>query len=132
MTVTVQSAGNVKDRQSLCLCTTKRERLLRAARWRGDCMQLPRVEGSGPCLFCGNFVVTNEEQAVLDKKNKKTDMLYKKLAGDSRSQAAVDNKDWLLDYQANSARRTQIIDDESNKWLTPEQREAMNKKKEEL
>ena len=122
---------------------TKRERLLRAARWRGDCMQLsdsqtrprhqlPRVEGSGPCLFCGNFVVTNEEQAVLDKKNKKTDMLYKKLAGDSRSQAAVDNKDRLLDYQANSARRTQIIDDESNKWLTPEQREAMNKKKEEL
>ena len=59
-------------------------------------------------------------------------MLYKKLAGDSRSQAAVDNKDRLLDYQANSARRTQIIDDESNKWLTPEQREAMNKKKEEL
>ena len=37
-------------------------------------------------------------------------MIYKKLAGDTRSQyqAAVDNKDMLLDYQANSAKRTQL------------------------
>ena len=68
-------------------------------------------------------------------------MLYKKLVGDSRSQyqAAIDNKNRLLEYQANSAKRTQIIDDESdyfnvdnNKWLTPQQREAMMKKKEAL
>merc|ERR1719270_675148 len=72
---------------------------------------------------------------------KKSEVLYKKLVGDSRSQyqAAIDNKNRLLDYQANSAKRTQIIDDESdyfnvdnNKWLTSEQREAMRKKKEEL
>ena len=97
-------------------------------------------EGSGPCLFCGNLVVTNEEQEVLDRKSKKSEVLYKKLCGDSRSQyeAAVQSKDRLLDYQANSAKRTQIIDDESdyfnvdtNKWLTPEQREAMKKRKEE-
>ena len=87
------------------------------------------------------MVVTNQEQAILDKKNKKSEKLYEKLVGDSRAQyqAAVDNKNRLLDYQANSAKRTQIIDDESdyfnvdnNKWLTPEQREAMKKKKEEL
>ena len=98
-------------------------------------------EGSGPCLFCGNLVVTNEEQAVLDKKNKKSEYLHKKLVGDTRSQyeAAVDNKDKLLDFQANSAKRTQIIDDESdyfnvdnNRWLTPQQREALKKRKEEL
>ena len=98
-------------------------------------------EGSGPCLFCGSLVVTNDEQMVLDKKNKKSEMLYKKLVGDSRSQyqAAIDNKNRLLEYQANSAKRTQIIDDESdyfnvdnNKWLTPQQREAMVKKKEAL
>merc|ERR1719270_3202883 len=80
-------------------------------------------------------------RAILDKKNKKSEKLYEKLVGDSRAQyqAAVDNKNRLLDYQANSAKRTQIIDDESdyfnvdnNKWLTPEQREAMKKKKEEL
>ena len=98
-------------------------------------------EGSGPCLFCGNLVVTNEEQEVLDRKSKKSEVLYKKLCGDSRSQyeAAVQSKDRLLDYQANSAKRTQIIDDESdyfnvdnNRWLTPQQREALKKKKEEL
>ena len=78
---------------------------------------------------------------MLDKKNKKSEQLYQKLVGDSRSQyqAAVDNKNRLLEYQANSAKRTQIIDDESdyfnvdnNKWLTPQQREALKKKKEEL
>ena len=129
-----QVAGRVP-----CDCQTLRHALI------NNCLACGKIicaqEGSGPCLFCGNLVVTNEEQAVLDKKNKKSEMLYKKLAGDSRSQyqAAVDNKDRLLDYQANSAKRTQIIDDESdyfnvdsNKWLTPEQREAMKKKKEEL
>ena len=78
---------------------------------------------------------------MLDKKNKKSEQLYQRLVGDSRSQyqAAVDNKNRLLEYQANSAKRTQIIDDESdyfnvdnNKWLTPQQREALKKKKEEL
>ena len=51
----------------------------------------------------------------------------------------MESKDRLLDYQANSAKRTQIIDDESdyfnvdhNRWLTPQQREALKKKKEEL
>jgi len=98
-------------------------------------------EGSGPCFFCGNLVVTRDEQIVLDKKNKKSESLYKKLAGDSRSQyqVAVENKERLLEYDANSAKRTQIIDDESdyfsvdtNKWLTPQQREALKKKKQEV
>jgi len=110
-----------------------------------NCLSCGRIvcaqEGSGPCFFCDHLVVTKEEQVVLDKKNKKSEMLYKKLAGDSRSQyqAALDNKERLLEYDANSAKRTQIIDDESdyfnvdtNKWLTPQQREALKKKKEEL
>jgi len=110
-----------------------------------NCLSCGRIvcsqEGSGPCLFCANLVVTREEQAILDKKNKKSEYLYKKLAGDSRSQyqAALENKNKLLEFDANSAKRTQIIDDESdyfnvdsNKWLTPQQREALSKKKEEL
>ena len=51
----------------------------------------------------------------------------------------VDNKDRLLDYQANKAKRTQFIVNESdyfstdgNNWLTLEKREVMKKKKEEL
>ena len=122
-----------------CDCQSLRHALV------NNCLSCGKIicaqEGSGPCLFCGSLVVTNEEQSVLDKKNKKSDLLYKKLVGDegrSQYQAAVDNKNRLLDYQANSAKRTQIIDDESdyfnvdtNKWLTPEQREAMKKRKEE-
>jgi len=122
-----------------CDCQTLKHPLV------NNCLSCGKIicvqEGSGPCLFCGALVVTNQEQAILDKKNKKSEKLYEKLVGDSRAQyqAAVDNKNRLLDYQANSAKRTQIIDDESdyfnvdnNKWLTPEQREAMKKKKEEL
>ena len=61
-------------------------------------------------------------------------MIYKKLAGDTRSQyqAAVDNKDMLLDYQANSAKKTQFIVNESDYFSTLEEREAMKKKKKEL
>ena len=105
-----------------------------------NCLACGRIvcaqEGSSPCLFCASLVVTREEQLVLDNKTKKSEMLYKELAGDSRSryQTALDNKERLLDYDANSAKRTQIIDDESdyfsvdsNKWLTPQQREALKK-----
>ena len=123
-----------------CNCQSSRHPLI------NNCLSCGKIvcaqEGSGPCLFCGALVVTNEEQAVLDKKNKKSEHLYKRLVGtDSRSQyqAAIDNKNRLLDYQANSAKRTQIIDDESdyfnvdnNRWLTPEQRTAMAKRKEEV
>ena len=131
---TVQLAG-----RHPCDCQSLKHPLI------NNCLSCGKIvcaqEGSGPCLFCANLVVTNEEQAVLDKKNKKSEFLYKKLCGDSRSKydAAVENKDRLLDYQANSAKRTQIIDDESdyfnvdnNRWLTPQQREALRKKKEEL
>jgi len=131
---TVQLAG-----RHPCECQAVKHPLV------NNCLSCGRIvcaqEGSGPCLFCASLVVTREEQLVLDKKNKKSEMLYKKLAGDSRSQyqAALDNKERLLDYDANSAKRTQIIDDESdyfsvdsNKWLTPQQREALRKKKEEL
>ena len=70
---------------------------------------------------------------MLDEKIKKSEMIYKKLAGDSRSQyqTALDNKERILDYDANSAKRTQLIDDESdyfsvdsNMWLTPQKRES--------
>ena len=92
-------------------------------------------EGSGPCLFCATLVCTKEEQAVLDRKSKKSEQLLKRLGGDGRDeyqashQKALANKERLLEYDANSEKRTRIIDDESdyfavdtNKWLTPQQR----------
>ena len=49
-----------------------------------NCLGCGRIvcsqEGSGSCLFCGSLVVTREEQVVLDRKSKKSEELYKKLA----------------------------------------------------
>ena len=133
-----------------------------------NCLGCGRVvcsqEGSGPCLFCGTLVCTREEQVVLDRKSKKSEQLLKRLGGDGRDeyqashQKALENKERLLEYDANCEKRTRVIDDESdyfavdtNKWLTPQQRyirliasskvvhkhhifsrEALQKKKEEL
>ena len=115
-----------------------------------NCLGCGRIvcsqEGSGPCLFCGMLVVTREEQVVLDSKSKKSEQLYKKLAGEdgrdeyqASHQKALENKERLLDYDVNCESRTQVIDDESdyfavdtNKWLTPQQREALKQKKDDL
>jgi len=44
-----------------------------------NCLSCGRIvcaqEGSGPCFFCANLVVTKEEQLVLDRKSKKSEML---------------------------------------------------------
>ena len=104
-----------------------------------NCLGCGRVvcsqEGSGPCLFCATLVCTREEQAVLDRKSKKSEQLLKRLGGDGREeyqtshQKALENKERLLEYDANCEKRTRVIDDESdyfavdtNKWLTPQQR----------
>jgi len=110
-----------------------------------NCLACGRVvceqEGPGPCLFCGRLVVTKQEREVLDRGSRKSEQLLKKLAGDSREQyqVALDNKERLLEYDANCEKRTKVIDDESdyfnvdsNKWLTPEQRAALVRKNSEL
>jgi hypothetical protein len=39
-------------------------------------------KGSGPCLFCGALVCTNDEQEILNRGSKKSEQLRKKLIGD--------------------------------------------------
>jgi len=115
-----------------------------------NCLACGRVvcsqEGSGPCLYCGHLVVTRAQQEVLDRKSKKSEQLLRRLGGDqgretyqASEQKALAAKERLLEYDANSTKRTQVIDDESdyfatdtNKWLTPQQREALEKKKAEV
>ncbi|XP_067871445.1 activating signal cointegrator 1 isoform X2 [Heterodontus francisci] len=124
------------------------------------CMQ----EGSGPCLFCGTLVCTKEEQEILVRDSNKSQKLLKKLMGTSGAERAgnsdiferdllphqemvlkaglekaVKHKDKLLEYDKTSARRTQVIDDESdyfaadsNQWLSKQEREALRKREEEL
>ncbi|XP_042263245.1 activating signal cointegrator 1 [Thunnus maccoyii] len=135
-----------------CDCLAQKHKLI------NNCISCGRIvceqEGSGPCLFCGNLVCTREEQEILQRDSNKSQKLRKKLMGDcgerdylphqeARMKAgldkAVQHKEKLLEYDRNSVRRTQVLDDESdyfatesNQWLSPAERDKLRKKEEEL
>ncbi|XP_076104447.1 activating signal cointegrator 1-like [Mytilus galloprovincialis] len=142
-----------------CECQAAKHKLI------SNCTRCGRVvceqEGSGPCLFCGHLVCTVEEQEVLSRGSKKSEQLRHRLMKDADRvqyvrdkkdflpssnskindgyQKALQHKDKLLDYDKTSARRTQVIDDESdyfatdsNRWLSNKEREKLRKREEEL
>jgi len=134
-----------------CECQAAKHKLI------NNCTSCGRIvcaqEGSGPCFFCSNLVCSKEEQEILNRQNKKSEQLLKKLTSDEqrskyktsktveeeKQDRAIANKNRLLDYDANCEKRTKVIDDESdyfnidvNKWLTKEQRQALEKKKQEV
>ncbi|CAJ1049297.1 activating signal cointegrator 1 [Xyrichtys novacula] len=135
-----------------CECLAQKHKLI------NNCISCGRIvceqEGSGPCLFCGSLVCTREEQEILQRDSNKSQKLRKKLMGDAGErdylphkealmkvglEKAVQHKDKLLEYDRNSVRRTQVLDDESdyfatesNQWLSPGEREKLRKKEEEL
>ncbi|XP_029354797.1 activating signal cointegrator 1 [Echeneis naucrates] len=135
-----------------CDCLAQKHKLI------NNCIACGRIvceqEGSGPCLFCGKLVCTKEEQEILQRDSNKSQKLRKKLMGDcvqrdylphqeakmkAGLEKAVQHKDKLLEYDKNSVRRTQVLDDESdyfatesNQWLSPSERNKLRKKEEEL
>ncbi|KAM6979503.1 activating signal cointegrator 1 [Aplochiton taeniatus] len=135
-----------------CECLAQKHGLI------NNCISCGRIvceqEGSGPCIFCGNLVCTKEEQEILQRDSNKSQKLRKKLMGEGGSEKdlphqearmkaglekALKHKDTLLEYDENSVRRTQVLDDESdyfaadsNQWLSPGEREKMKQKEEEL
>ncbi|GAA6218912.1 activating signal cointegrator 1 isoform X1 [Lates japonicus] len=135
-----------------CECLAQKHKLI------NNCISCGHIvceqEGSGPCLFCGSLVCTKEEQEILQRDSNKSQKLRKKLMGDCGErdylphqeakmkaglEKAVQHKDKLLEYDRNSVRRTQVLDDESdyfatdsNQWLSPSEREKLRKKEEEL
>uniref|UniRef100_A0A8C5ALN7 Activating signal cointegrator 1 n=1 Tax=Gadus morhua TaxID=8049 RepID=A0A8C5ALN7_GADMO len=141
-----------------CECLAQKHNLI------NNCLSCGRIvceqEGSGPCLFCGNLVCTRDEQEILQRDSNKSLKLRKKLMGslhikqkssdrdylphqEARMNAglekALQHKDKLLEYDKNSVRRTQVLDDESdyfatdsNQWLSPSEREKLRKQDEEL
>uniref|UniRef100_A0A4W3JGV2 Activating signal cointegrator 1 n=1 Tax=Callorhinchus milii TaxID=7868 RepID=A0A4W3JGV2_CALMI len=141
-----------------CDCLAQKHKLI------NNCLNCGRIvceqEGSGPCMFCGILVCTREEQEILVRDSNKSQRLRKKLmatsAGNSDSferdllphqetllktglEKAIKHKDKLLEYDKTSARRTQVIDDESdyftsdtNQWLSKQEREALRLRDEEL
>lgn len=143
-----------------CQCQAAKHKLV------ANCLKCGRIvceiEGSGPCYFCGNLVCTKEEfdkiRSGSNKGMKLRDELMSKpwrgseagvdikdLQGTgedrfdmSQLEKAIAHKDKLLDYDRTSAKRTQVIDDESDyfntnsKWLNQEQRSKLEKKQEEI
>ncbi|XP_029936754.1 activating signal cointegrator 1 isoform X1 [Myripristis murdjan] len=135
-----------------CDCLAQKHNLI------NNCLSCGRIvceqEGSGPCLFCGSLVCTKEEQEILQRDSNKSQKLRKKLMGDCTDrdylphqearikaglEKALQHKDKLLEYDKNSVRRTQVLDDESdyfatdsNQWLSPSERDKLRKKEEEL
>lgn len=135
-----------------CECLAQKHKLI------NNCISCGRIvceqEGSGPCLFCGSLVCTKEEQEILQRDSNKSQKLRKKLMGDGGErdylphqeakmkaglEKAVQHKDKLLEFDRNSVKRTQVLDDESdyfaadsNQWLSPGEREKLRRKEEEL
>lgn len=135
-----------------CECLAQKHKLI------NNCVSCGRIvceqEGSGPCLFCGSLVCTREEQEILQRDSNKSQKLRKKLMGDGGErdylphqeakmaaglEKAVQHKDKLLEFDRNSVRRTQVLDDESdyfaadsNQWLSPGEREKLRRREEEL
>ncbi|XP_066557826.1 activating signal cointegrator 1 [Amia ocellicauda] len=143
-----------------CDCLAQKHTLI------NNCLTCGRIvceqEGSGPCLFCGTLVCTREEQEILQRDSNKSQKLLKKLmAGSDRTgqgedsekdflphkeakmkvglEKAIQHKEKLLEYDKNSVRRTQVIDDESdyfstdsNQWLSKAEREALRRREEQL
>uniref|UniRef100_A0A8C7ZVX1 Activating signal cointegrator 1 n=1 Tax=Oryzias sinensis TaxID=183150 RepID=A0A8C7ZVX1_9TELE len=134
-----------------CECLAQKHKLV------NNCLSCGRIvceqEGSGPCLFCGSLVCTADEQAILQRDSNKSQKLRKKLMGGEKRdllphqdakikdglEKAIQHKDKLLEFDRNSVRRTQVLDDEadyfateSNQWLSPGEREKLRRKEEEL
>ncbi|GFS03243.1 thyroid hormone receptor interactor 4 [Elysia marginata] len=132
-----------------CECQASKHKLI------NNCIRCGRVvceqEGAGPCVFCGNLVCTPEDQEVLDRGTKKSEKLRNSLMrGGNRlksnedstkqgAEKALRHRDKLLEFDRNSVRRTQVIDDEcdyyatdANRWLSQEDREKLRQREDDL
>ncbi|XP_043505728.1 activating signal cointegrator 1 [Polistes fuscatus] len=122
-----------------CDCEAKKHSLI------NNCNNCGRIvcyqEGSGPCFFCETLVCSREQQAILSSNTKQADDLYNKLMDRKPNKGleeSIKQRDKLLEYDRNSARRTKVIDDESDyfqtnsTWLTSAERERFRKREEEI
>lgn len=111
-------------------------------------------EGSGPCYFCGNLVCTREEFEKISRGSNKGEQLKADLlsrgwkgfdfitedlkllnldanADNDSLRKAIEHKNKLIDFDRTSAKRTQVIDDQSDyfntnsKWLSQKQKEML-------
>lgn len=147
-----QPTATTSSQRVACHCQAAKHKLV------ANCMKCGRIicdfEGSGPCHFCNNLVCTKEEFEKIRSGSNKGQQLHDRLMEKqwahhqnsmintdigsneknfdlSALQKAIAHKDKLIDYNNTAAKRTQVIDDESDyfntnsKWLSQEQREKL-------
>ncbi|CAL8139534.1 unnamed protein product [Orchesella dallaii] len=109
-----------------------------------NCVSCGRViciqEGPGPCFFCGEIVMSkSERRRFLEGNPKEIQKLlskYNKLPkpADEKKILADAQKEKLLEFDRNSVKRTQVIDDQAdyfsteNPWLSEEEKKVMTQK----
>ncbi|XP_061384314.1 activating signal cointegrator 1 [Danaus plexippus] len=115
-----------------CDCQASKHELV------NNCLQCGRIvckqEGSGPCLFCGSLVCTPEEQREINAKTKSSAKLMESLMERNRPkgwEAAISQRNRLLEYDRTSERRTRVTDDDSDYfsansvWLSSTERDKL-------
>ncbi|XP_011347344.2 activating signal cointegrator 1 [Ooceraea biroi] len=121
-----------------CDCEAKRHTLI------NNCLNCGRIvcaqEGAGPCLFCESLVCSPEQHIILQSNTRQANNLYNKLMDRKSNKGLEDSltqRDKLLEFDRNSARRTKVIDDEADyyqsnsTWLSTAEREKLSKQEEE-
>lgn len=121
-----------------CDCQASKHALI------NNCLKCGRIvceqEGSGPCMFCNNLVCSRMEQEILNSGTKQSSQLLQKLMDQKVPgwEAAIEQRNRLLEYDRTSEKRTRVIDDESDYfsiesvWLSPQERERLKQREEEL
>lgn len=130
-----------------CDCQASKHKLI------NNCMKCGRIvceqEGSGPCAFCQNLVMSKEEQEIINRGTKKSETLHNKLIHSKKVidndesvskglRRAIDHKNKLLEYDKTSEKRTKVYDDENDyfqsnsRWVNPADREKLQKYEEEM
>ncbi|XP_055382508.1 activating signal cointegrator 1 [Condylostylus longicornis] len=122
-----------------CDCQASKHKLI------NNCGRCGRIvcfqEGSGPCLFCGNLVCSEEELKLIKTSSKKGDNLKKSLIEQNRPKGweeALAQRNRLLEYDRTSEKRTTVIDDESDYfktnsvWLSESEKKKLARLEEEM
>ncbi|KAK4289239.1 hypothetical protein Pmani_037782 [Petrolisthes manimaculis] len=136
-----------------CDCEASKHKLI------NNCLKCGRIvceqEGSGPCQFCGNLVVSKEERELLNKGTRKSEALQKKLLSEKKVMVAkakaekaqnkeeallkaVEHKNRLLEFDRTSEKRTKVYDDENDyfstnsRWISHDDKMKLIQREEEL
>ncbi|XP_012253283.2 activating signal cointegrator 1 [Athalia rosae] len=122
-----------------CNCEAKKHALV------NNCVSCGRIvcmqEGAGPCFCCGDLVCSPDQQALLSSNSRQADNLYNKLMDQKPPkdvEESLKHRNKLLEYDRNSARRTEVIDDESDYyqtnsvWLSKTEREKLEQHENEM